>query len=146
MVLVCPRCINCCCLCSLPLCAVVAGRSISSILGWVLVCVGIHEENQNGRRLLVHCSSLRTDLEKQKLRLQNMSGKHLDSASPHELEDLVLIQRAAVKSTERAIEFYRKRTEARGGNSNGRGTPSKNRFGSGSTGSPSHAGSPSSKV
>lgn len=131
---------------SLPLCAVVVGRSISSILGWVLVCVGIHEENQNGRRLLVHCSSLRTDLEKQKLRLQNMSGKHLDSASPHELEDLVLIQRAAVKSTERAIEFYRKRTEARGGNSNGRGTPSKHRFGPGSTGSPSHAGSPSSKV
>ena len=51
----------------------------------VLVCVGIHEENQNGRRLLVHCSSLRTDLEKQKLRLQNMSGKHLDSASPFRL-------------------------------------------------------------
>jgi len=90
-------------------------RSLSSIIGWVLVCIGIHEENQNGRRLLGHCSSLRMDLEKQKVRLQNMSGKHLDSASPDELEDLVLIQRAAVKSTERAIEFYRKRTEARGG-------------------------------
>ena len=104
--------------------------SVASILGWVLACVGIHEENQNGRRLLIHCSSLRTDLDKQKLRLQNMSGKHLDSASPEELEDLVLVQRAAVKSTERAIEFYRKRTEARGGRASpkrgsGFGSPSK---------------------
>lgn len=104
-------------------------RSLSSILGWILVCIGIHEENQNGRRLLIHCSSLRTDLDTQKVRLQNMSGKHLDSASPDELEDLVVIQRAAVKSTERAIEFYRKRTEARGG----RASPKK---GIGSFGSP----------
>ena len=103
--------------------------SLSSILGWILVCIGIHEENQNGRRLLIHCSSLRTDLDTQKVRLQNMSGKHLDSASPDELEDLVVIQRAAVKSTERAIEFYRKRTEARGG----RASPKK---GIGSFGSP----------
>jgi len=73
------------------------------------------EENQNGRRLLVHCSTLRRDMERQKLRLQNVSGKHLDSASPAELEDLVLIQKAAVKSTERAIEFYRKRTSNRTG-------------------------------
>ena len=87
----------------------------------------------------MHCSTLRTDLEKQKLRLQNMSGKHLDSASPDELEDLVLIQKAAVKSTERAIEFYRKRTEARGG---GRSPHSPMKGGSSS----SEYGSPMSKV
>ena len=49
------------------------------------------------------------------------------SASPEELEELVLVQRAAVKSTERAIEFYRKRTEARGGRMSPKrgGSPSK---------------------
>ena len=52
-------------------------------------------------------------MEKQSLRLQNISGKHLDSASPEDLEELVNIQKAALKSTERAIEFYRKRTENR---------------------------------
>ena len=73
----------------------------------------MHEENQNGRLLLLHCSNLTREMEKQKLRLQNVSGKHLDSASPEELEELVSIQKAAVKSTERAIEFYKKRMENR---------------------------------
>lgn len=73
----------------------------------------MHEENQNGRLLLLHCSNLTREMDKQKLRLQNVSGKHLDSASPEELEELVAIQKAAVKSTERAIEFYRRRMENR---------------------------------
>jgi hypothetical protein len=88
-------------------------RSISSIIGWILVCIAVHEENQNGRLLLLHCSNLTREMDKQKLRLQNVSGKHLDSASPEELEELVAIQKAAVKSTERAIEFYRRRMENR---------------------------------
>jgi hypothetical protein len=77
------------------------------------VCIAVHEENQNGRLLLLHCSNLTREMDKQKLRLQNVSGKHLDSASPEELEELVAIQKAAVKSTERAIEFYRRRMENR---------------------------------
>lgn len=86
-------------------------RSFSSILGWILICNSIHEENQEGRRLLTHCVTLRTELEQQKLRLANVSGKQLDSVSAEELESLVSLQRAALKSTERAIEYYKRRAD-----------------------------------
>ena len=84
-------------------------RSVASIFGWVLVCFIHHEENQRGRRYMVHCKTLRGQITKIQRRLDNVSGKQLQHALPDELDDLLNIQRSAAEATERAIDYYRKR-------------------------------------
>ena len=69
----------------------------------------IHEENQNAKHLLHHCGDMKKEIGKLNMRIANLSGKNLDVASPDELENLIMLQRAAVKSTERAIQFYEQR-------------------------------------
>ena len=85
-------------------------RGVSCVLAWVFVCFGIHDENQNGRRFMSHCKYLKGEIEKKQRRLDNVSGKQLQYATPDELEELLTIQKSAAEATERAIEYYRKRS------------------------------------
>ena len=85
-------------------------RGVSCVAAWVLVCFGIHEENQNGRRFMSHCKYLNGEIVKKQRRLDNVSGKQLQYATPDELEEFLNIQRSAAEATERAIEYYRKRS------------------------------------
>ena len=45
-------------------------RCICAMIAWCLVCYAIHEENQNGRKLLLHCSAQRKEMSNQKMRPQ----------------------------------------------------------------------------
>ena len=85
-------------------------RGVSCVLAWVFVCFGIHDENQNGRRFMSHCKYLKGEIEKKQRRLDNVSGKQLQYATPDELEELLTVQKSAAEATERAIEYYRKRS------------------------------------
>ena len=84
-------------------------RAVCCILAWTLVCIGIHEENQNGRRFMAHCKYLNNQIQQQKLRLDKVSGKQLQHATPEELDDLLAVQKSAQEATERAISYYRTR-------------------------------------
>ena len=57
-----------------------------------------------------HCKYLKGEIEKKQRRLDNVSGKQLQYATPDELEELLTIQKSAAEATERAIEYYRKRS------------------------------------
>ena len=84
-------------------------RAVSCICAWILVCTGIHEENQNGRRFMAHCKYLKSQISQQKLRLDKVSGKQLQYATQSELAELLAIQKSAQEATERAISYYRSR-------------------------------------